>query len=672
MPAFGGLTISARWPLPSGLTMLIRRWLRFFGIVLEVDQLEREDRGQVTEDRAPTGGVGVDAIDRIDPEHAPVLLVRARGADRAADPVADPQAEPTDLAGTDVDVVRAREEAVTAEKAEALVDDIEDAAGVGVAGSLRLALENALDEIVLALLGAGFELQVTADRTELVDAHVAEVGDVQVVPLAGGLELLLLLELRDRGARSDLVAAARPPIAGTLVGTELGHECEVTSGDLTGEVGRVRAGLPRGIAPLRRPVWDAADDTRRRGPRQWRAGRRSAGCWRGDGGHGPRRGGRGPRRDRRGRRGGAGAAGRFSRNTGLAGAAGPRRVRCWSVFAGYRPGWCGGTATSALLVGFRGIPAWLVRRGRGRARCWSVFAGYRRGWCGGAGGGRDVAGYRPRWCAGTGAGARRARGGRNDRLSLGQRALDDRGTRGGGMPEKRARRERRAASGGRQARSCERLTHKRAPRYAHTAMTDVAAMDAGIVAGAIRERRLIAVLRRVEPRARLIDVVGELVDDGIGLFEITFDGTDAAADVAAVRAFLGAGRGPAFPTSDRRRADGGRPTSDVPPAGTTTPVATRDHGALHVGAGTIRTTEQLAAAVNAGAAFGVSPILDPAILAAARAAHLPFVPGAATPTEADVAWRCRRGIREAVSGIDASAPPSSGSCADHCPRSRRS
>ena len=56
---------------------------------------------------------------------------------------------------------------MAAHEAEALVDDVEDAARVGVAGALGLALEDALDEVVLALLGAGLELEVAADRAEL-------------------------------------------------------------------------------------------------------------------------------------------------------------------------------------------------------------------------------------------------------------------------------------------------------------------------------------------------------------------------------------------------------------------------------------------------------------------------------------------------------------------------
>ena len=121
---------------------------------LEVDQLVRVDRGQVAEDRAAAGGLGVDAVDRIDPEHAPVLLGLARGADGAGDAVADAQAEAAHLAGADVDVLRAGQQAVAAHEAEALVDDVEDAGRVVVAGALGLALEDAVDEVVLALAGA--------------------------------------------------------------------------------------------------------------------------------------------------------------------------------------------------------------------------------------------------------------------------------------------------------------------------------------------------------------------------------------------------------------------------------------------------------------------------------------------------------------------------------------
>jgi 2-dehydro-3-deoxyphosphogluconate aldolase/(4S)-4-hydroxy-2-oxoglutarate aldolase len=62
-------------------------------------------------------------------------------------------------------------------------------------------------------------------------------------------------------------------------------------------------------------------------------------------------------------------------------------------------------------------------------------------------------------------------------------------------------------------------------------------------------------------------------------------------------------------------------------------------GGVWVGAGTVRTVDQVARATAAGAAFGVSPILDRAVLDCATDLGLPFVTGAFTPTEADAAWR---------------------------------
>ena len=126
-------------------------------------------------------------------------------------------------------------------------------------------------------------------------------------------------------------------------------------------------------------------------------------------------------------------------------------------------------------------------------------------------------------------------------------------------------------------------------------------LRAGSAAQAIRSHGLIAVLRRVEPRARLLELVDELIEDGVRVAEVTLDGPAAGDDLAAVVEHAG----------DR----------------------------AVIGAGTIRTDAHVRAAVAAGAAFGVAPVFDPAIVALALGSGLPFVPGAATPTEADAAWR---------------------------------
>ncbi len=52
-----------------------------------------------------------------------------------------------------------------------------------------------------------------------------------------------------------------------------------------------------------------------------------------------------------------------------------------------------------------------------------------------------------------------------------------------------------------------------------------------------------------------------------------------------------------------------------------------------VGVGTMTRAEDFSAAVEAGAVFGVSPGVSPALLAAARYHDLPFLPGVMTPAD---------------------------------------
>lgn len=131
------------------------------------------------------------------------------------------------------------------------------------------------------------------------------------------------------------------------------------------------------------------------------------------------------------------------------------------------------------------------------------------------------------------------------------------------------------------------------------------ALRRGAVADRIRALRLIAVLRRVEPRDELLALVETLAADGVRAFEITFDGATAADDLRATRDRLGA--------------------------------LGVDDAAL--GAGTIRDISQLDAARDAGADFAVAPSLDHAVVAHALELGLAFVPGAFSPTEIDAAWR---------------------------------
>ncbi|MEM9015381.1 MAG: bifunctional 4-hydroxy-2-oxoglutarate aldolase/2-dehydro-3-deoxy-phosphogluconate aldolase [Verrucomicrobiota bacterium] len=60
---------------------------------------------------------------------------------------------------------------------------------------------------------------------------------------------------------------------------------------------------------------------------------------------------------------------------------------------------------------------------------------------------------------------------------------------------------------------------------------------------------------------------------------------------------------------------------------------------MRVGAGTVLTSEQITSVKEAGAAFAVSPGINPEILDAAERADLPFGPGIMTPTDIDLATR---------------------------------
>ena len=62
-----------------------------------------------------------------------------------------------------------------------------------------------------------------------------------------------------------------------------------------------------------------------------------------------------------------------------------------------------------------------------------------------------------------------------------------------------------------------------------------------------------------------------------------------------------------------------------------------------VGVGTLRTADDVKAAVDAGSRFGVSPGFSPVMMDAAHAAGLPMLPGVATPSEAMAA--SERGLK---------------------------
>ena len=98
----------------------------------------------------------------------------------------------------------------------------------------------------------------------------------------------------------------------------------------------------------------------------------------------------------------------------------------------------------------------------------------------------------------------------------------------------------------------------------------------------------------IEREDQAVPLARALVAGGLPVLEVTFRTAAAAGAIAAIR-------------------------RDVPEA--------------VVGAGTLLTVEQVRAAKAAGAAFGVAPGFDPAIVDEAKSQLLPFCPGVATASE---------------------------------------
>jgi len=62
-----------------------------------------------------------------------------------------------------------------------------------------------------------------------------------------------------------------------------------------------------------------------------------------------------------------------------------------------------------------------------------------------------------------------------------------------------------------------------------------------------------------------------------------------------------------------------------------------DFPEMHIGAGTLLTSDQVVEAVDAGAQFGLSPGLNEEVVLTALEENFPFIPGVATPSEIEKA-----------------------------------
>lgn len=110
--------------------------------------------------------------------------------------------------------------------------------------------------------------------------------------------------------------------------------------------------------------------------------------------------------------------------------------------------------------------------------------------------------------------------------------------------------------------------------------------------------KLIPVLRKIPP-ARCLNVVQALVDGGIKAVEVTMDSENPTKTIANL---------------------------------------SKEFSHLVVGAGTVLTIEECEKAIDAGAAFIVSPVLNLEILKLCVEKEMPVIPGVFTPTEMQTAY----------------------------------
>ena len=249
LPALGGLTISARWPLPIGITRSMTRVVSTSEDGLQAQPLLRVQRRQLGELGPLAGLLDVLPVDGVEPDERVVLvlaLALARLADGAGDGVTAAQAVLADLRQRHVDVVRAGQ--VTGRPDEAVVvEDVEDAADrdqdVVVADHrLRLVAEALAACAAVAVAAATALAEPAAPAAELV-----------VV----ALDLRALVLLRLALARLLLAVLALPRLAALAVG------CVVA---LRSGTSRARRRSPRGRRrqrPVRPP--SPGDGPRARG-----------------------------------------------------------------------------------------------------------------------------------------------------------------------------------------------------------------------------------------------------------------------------------------------------------------------------------------------------------------------------------------------------------------------
>ena len=190
LPARGGLTIKPALAEADGHDQVDDPHADFVGRGLHADPLVGMQRRQFVEGDLVGQQVRVLVVDRLDPQQGEVALVLLGRADLPGNGRARLQAEAADLAGRDVNVVRAGEVVVVgaAEEAEAVGQDFQRPLAVHQAVELDPLLEDPEDQVLLLDAGVVGEVFLAGLLDQLGHRHLLQLGDVRV---AGLLDLLV-------------------------------------------------------------------------------------------------------------------------------------------------------------------------------------------------------------------------------------------------------------------------------------------------------------------------------------------------------------------------------------------------------------------------------------------------------------------------------------------------
>ncbi len=199
----------AALPLPDRRDNVQQPGGKHVGLGFEFDSLQGKDRRQRVERRTSPRRLGINPIDRLDPEQAEELLVVLGWSHLTAHPVASSQAESSNLRLRHVDIVGTRQEPGTPQEAKPVLYDLEHSITELVPRSFSLGLQQFCDKIRPAHPHVAGYLELPSLLPQILVALLIEIANRQSVRNVGSVANF---PLRFPGLRLVLILFPRTPV----------------------------------------------------------------------------------------------------------------------------------------------------------------------------------------------------------------------------------------------------------------------------------------------------------------------------------------------------------------------------------------------------------------------------------------------------------------------------